>query len=120
MKVEYILGFGAAAVIVLTIIIVLILYLILQCRGQQRKRRAARRRAAGLCDTSSGGGAGDSYLERSTVDFIVPGIFEKDKILFQSFVKVKRCVNAYQILIFTLKVKWSSHRLLGQCRTSQI
>ena len=79
MKVEYILGFGAAAVIVLTIIIVLILYLILQCRGQQRKRRAARRRAAGLCDTSSGGGAGDSYLERSTVDFIVPGIFEKDK-----------------------------------------
>ena len=72
-KVEYILGFGAAAVIVLTIIIVLILYLILQCRGQQRKRRAARRRAAGLCDTSSGGGAGDSYLERSTVDFIVPG-----------------------------------------------
>ena len=74
-KVEYILGFGAAAVIVLTIIIVLILYLILQCRGQQRKRRAARRRAAGLCDTSSGGGAGDSYLERSTVDFIVPGTF---------------------------------------------
>ena len=66
-------GFGAAAVIVLTIIIVLILYLILQCRGQQRKRRAARRRAAGLCDTSSGGGGGDSYLERSTVDFIVPG-----------------------------------------------
>ena len=84
LKVEYILGFGAAAVIVLTIIIVLILYLILQCRGQQRKRRAARRRAAGLCDTSSGGGAGDSYLERSTVDFIVPGIFEKDKRLFQS------------------------------------
>ena len=74
-KVEYILGFGAAAVIVLTIIIVLILYLILQCRGQQRKRRAARRRAAGLCDTSSGGGAGDSYLERSTVDFIVPGSY---------------------------------------------
>ena len=74
-QVEYILGFGAAAVIVLTIIIVLILYLILQCRGQQRKRRAARRRAAGLCDTSSGGGAGDSYLERSTVDFIVPGTF---------------------------------------------
>ena len=118
MKVEYILGFGAAAVIVLTIIIVLILYLILQCRGQQRKRRAARRRAAGLCDTSSGGGAGDSYLERSTVDFIVPGIFEKDKILFQSF--VKRRVNTHQIIIFMLKVKWSSHRLLGQCRTSQI
>ena len=66
-QVEYILGFGAAAVIVLTIIIVLILYLILQCRSQRRKRRAAR--AAGLhCDSNSG-----SYMERSTVDFIVPG-----------------------------------------------
>ena len=63
-------GFGAAAVIVLTIIIVLILYLILQCRSQRRKRRAAR--AAGLhCDSNSG-----SYMERSTVDFIVPGEME--------------------------------------------
>ena len=69
-QVEYILGFGAAAVIVLTIIIVLILYLILQCRSQRRKRRAAR--AAGLhCDSNSG-----SYMERSTVDFIVPGEME--------------------------------------------
>jgi hypothetical protein len=68
--VEYILGFGAAAVIVLTIIIVLILYLILQCRSQRRKRRAAR--AAGLhCDSNSG-----SYMERTTVDFIVPGEME--------------------------------------------
>ena len=67
---EYILAFGAAAVIVLTIIIVLILYLILQCRSQRRKRRAAR--AAGLhCDSNSG-----SYMERSTVDFIVPGEME--------------------------------------------
>ena len=47
--------------------LVLILYLILQCRSQRRKRRAAR--AAGLhCDSNSG-----SYMERSTVDFIVPG-----------------------------------------------
>ena len=67
---EYILGFGAAAVIVLTIIIVLILYLILQCRSQRRKRRAAR--ASGLhCDSNSG-----SFMERSTVDFIVPGEME--------------------------------------------
>ena len=74
LQVEYILVFGAADVIVLTIIIVLIPYLILQCRGQQGKCRAARRRVTGLSgDTSSCGGAGDSYLELSTVDFIVPG-----------------------------------------------
>lgn len=48
----------------------LILYLILQCRSQRRKRRAAR--AAGLhCDSNSG-----SFMERSTVDFIVPGEME--------------------------------------------
>ena len=67
---EYILAFGAASVIVLTIIIVLILYLILQCRSQRRKRRAAR--ASGLaCDSNSG-----SFMERSTIDFIVPGEME--------------------------------------------
>ena len=59
-------------------IIVLILYLILQCRSQRRKRRAAR--AAGLhCDSNSG-----SYMERSTVDFIVPGEWFLNQI-YQNF-----------------------------------
>lgn len=72
-KVEYILGFGAAVVIVLTIIIILILYLILQCRSRHKRRRAAR--AMGLhCDSNSG-----SFMERSTVDFIVPGEMELTK-----------------------------------------
>ena len=45
-------------------------YIELNYSHQRRKRRAAR--AAGLhCDSNSG-----SYMERSTVDFIVPGEME--------------------------------------------
>jgi len=67
-KVEYILGFGAAVVIVLTIIIVLILYLILQCRQKRRERQLRKL----ICDSRSS----DSFAERSTVDYIVPGEME--------------------------------------------
>ena len=102
-QVEYILGFGAAVVIVLTIIIVLILYLILQCRDRHKRLRAAGRfgdggsdgggggilgavTGRGLGAAGGGGGGGgllacdrssnSSFLERSTVDFIVPGEME--------------------------------------------
>jgi len=67
-KVEYILGFGAAVVIVLTIIIVLILYLILQCKQKRRERQLRKL----ICDSRSS----DSFAERSTVDYIVPGEME--------------------------------------------
>jgi len=67
-KVEYILGFGAAVVIVLTIIIVLILYLVLQCRQKRRERQLRKL----ICDSHSS----DSFAERSTVDYIVPGEME--------------------------------------------
>jgi hypothetical protein len=84
LQVEVILGFGAAVVIVLTIIIVLILYLVLQCRDRRKRLRAAR---AGAGGGSAGGGGGlllagcdrssnSSFVERSTVDFIVPGEME--------------------------------------------
>ena len=79
-QVEYILGFGAAVVIVLTIIIILILYLILQCRSRHKRRNRRRRGESGRSATSGGGGNCDSnsesYMERSTVDFIVPGEME--------------------------------------------
>ena len=45
-----------------------VLYLILQCRSHRRKHRAALRAAGIPCDSNS-----NSYMERSTVDFIVPG-----------------------------------------------
>nr|XP_040563886.1 uncharacterized protein LOC121114098 [Lepeophtheirus salmonis] len=70
LKVEYILGFGAAAVVVLTIIIIMILYLVLQCRSRRYKSRLSR---ALHCDSNSNS---NSYIERSTVDFIVPGEME--------------------------------------------
>jgi len=84
-----ILGFGAAVVIVLTIIIVLILYLVLQCRDRRKRLRAARAAMGGGGGASSGGGgsgglllagcdrsSNSSFVERSTVDFIVPGEME--------------------------------------------